>query len=218
LDRARPARTLGSIREQFRLAAIGESRPRIAISRLSNPTLGKTALEKSEPRDYAIDHVSELLGDDAAIVLCDVMRQGDETIAEKVVVPMRKVSVRAAIRPLMALLRKGPPGCLDAVIECLEEKGVGAKAAVPDLVKLLETEPKTKKPLWTQQLAAMALGKIGPDSAPALPGLIRLAERHAPEEWNRLKNQPPMFNNPFDTRARLAADDFVDAILRIRRK
>ena len=177
----------------------------------------KSALEECEPREYAIAHLPGMLGDDAAIVLCDIMRQGDETIAAEAALAMRNVSVRAGVPPLLALLREGPPGCLDAAVECLEWKGAGAKAAIPDLVKLLETEPKTKKPLWTQQLAAMSLGKIGPDSAPALPALIRLAERHAPEEWNRLKNQPPKFINPFDRRTRLADDYFVDAILRIRR-
>jgi hypothetical protein len=177
----------------------------------------KSSLEKCEPRDYAIAHLTGLPGDDAANVLCELVRQGDDAIAAEAMLAMRDVSVKAGIPPLLTLLREGPPCSLDAVVECLEWKGAASKAAIPDLVKLIETEPRTRKPLWTQQLAAMALGKLGPDAAPALPALIRLAERHAPEEWNRLKNHPPRFVNPFDRRARMADDDFVDAILRIRR-
>jgi hypothetical protein len=220
LDRAKPDlakiladRTipLGSrLRSAVALAAMGDHQGKELIR--------KSAIEMSESRLYAIAHLPSVLGDDAAIVLCEVMRQGDETATESAALAMRHVSVRAGIPPLLALLHEGRSDCLDAAVECLEWKGAGAQAAVPDLIKLLATDPKTKKPLWTQQLAAMALGKIGPDSAPALPALISLAEKHAPEEWSRLKDQPPKFVNPFALRDRLADDYFIDAILRIRRK
>jgi hypothetical protein len=219
LDRARPdlvkiladgAIPLGSrLRAAVALAAMGDRR--------GSDLFRKSSLEKCEPRDYAIAHLTAILGDDAANVLCELMRQGDDAIAAEAMLAMRDVSVKAGIPPLLTLLREGPPCSLDAVVECLEWKGAAAKTAIPDLVKLLETEPRTRKPLWTQQLAAMALGRFGPDAAPAIPALIRLAERHAPEEWDRLKNHPPRFVNPFDRRARMADDDFVDAILRIRR-
>jgi hypothetical protein len=206
-DGAIPLKT--RLRAAVALGAMGDRR--------GSDLVRAAALEKSDCREYAIDHVADLLGDNAAIVLCEVMRRGDEDVAEKAVVPMRKVSAGAAVPPLVALLREGKTNSLDAVISCLIEQGAAAKDAIPDLVKVLETEPKTRRPLWTQHFAAMALGKIGPAAAPALPALTRLAEKHASEEWNRLKDRPPPFLNPFDNRARLAEDYFVDAILRIRR-
>lgn len=200
------------LRAAVALAALGDRQGRKLIH--------KSAVENSDSKEkeYAIAHLPALLGDDAASALCDVMRRGDDAVGEKAALAMREVSASAGIPPLLALLREGRPNCLDAVIECLEWKGTSAKPAIPELTKLLESEPKTKKPLWTQQLAAMALGRIGPDSAPALPVLVRLAEKHAPDEWNRVKNQRPGFINPFSRRDRLADDYFVDAILRIRRK
>jgi HEAT repeat protein len=217
LDRAKPdlvkiladgAIPLGSrLRAAVALAAMGDRR--------GSGLVRKSALERCEPRYYAIAQLTGLLGDDAANVLCELMRQGDDDIAAEAALAMRDVSVKAGIPSLLTLLREGPPCSLDAVVECLEWKGAASKAAIPDLVKLLETEPRTRNPLWTQQLAAMALGKFGPDAAPALPALIRLAERHAPAEWDRVKNHPPSFINPFDRRARIADDYFVDAILRV---
>jgi hypothetical protein len=220
LDRAKP--DLAKIFADESLALSSRLRAAVALAaigdRQGRDLLRKSALENSEQRKYAIAHLPGVLGDDAAIVLCDIMRQGDAAIAAEAMLAMRHVSVRAGVPSLLVLLHEGPPGCRDAVIECLEWKAEGAKAAIPDLLKQLETSPRTKEPLWTQKLAALALGKIGPDAAPALPALVRLAERHEPAEWKELKDQSSKFNNPFDGSTRLSDTYFVDAILRIRRK
>ncbi len=168
-------------------------------------------------RITAIRYVPYMLGDDAAKVLCELLRQGDDSIRSEAALAMRDVSAATANPLLVEIVRKGPVDALDSAIECLDWKGADAvRPVIPDLIKLLENAPKTNRPLWTQQLAALALGKCRRDAREALPALIRLAEKHSGDEWNRLKDNSPRMLNPFNSRDRYSTDWFVDAILRIR--
>ena len=76
----------------------------------------------------------------------------------------------------------------------------------------------TINPVWTQQLAALALGRIGPEARAALPALTQLAETHARDEWDKLKSkQPEKQRNVFGD-MQYSDDYFIDAICRIRQR
>ena len=149
----------------------------------------KTVFEDSSERSYAIRYLPFVIGDDAARVLCDAVRRLGKDASRVAWDAMHHVSGEAAVPPLLRLLRESHcPVCIDFSVECLGNKGPKAKAAVPDLIQLLETKPKTRDPFWTQQLAALALGRIGPDATAALPSLTHLAGTHARDEWEKVKS------------------------------
>jgi hypothetical protein len=198
------------------LAALGDRR--------GGDLMKKTAFADSPERGYAIGELPSVIGDDAAALLCDLVRRsGDvvwrpgQNVSYLAWVAMRRVSGEAAVPPLLLMLKEAHcPTCIDFAVECLGEYGPKAGPAVPDLIKLLERQPKTRRPLWTQQLAAIALGRIGPGSRAALPALIRLAEIYAGVEWERLKSRQsePPSNAPAEMK--YSDDVFVDAICKIR--
>ena len=120
------------------------------------------------------------------------------------------VAVPELLRVLKA--RKAANMC-DFVMLCLCDHAAEAGPAVPALIKILKNPPKTESPEWTRQHAAIVLGKIGPGARDALPELMSLAEKHAPEEWKMA--QEGLFKPQFDEN-RIAENDFVDAIWKIR--
>jgi hypothetical protein len=103
-------------------------------------------------------------------------------------------------------------------IECLGDKGPEAKAAVPDLIKILNSEVRPARLLSTHEYAAIALGRIGFEAEAALPVLIRLAEKLAPEEWKKASDHRPELRNDNFGGMKYSDDHFVDAIRKIRRK
>jgi len=103
-------------------------------------------------------------------------------------------------------------------VECLGNEGPKAKAAVPDLIRILETKPKTKDPFWTQQLAALALGRIGRDATAALPGLTHLAETRARDDSEKVKLQHPEQRRNVFGDMNYSDDYFIDAIYKIRQR
>jgi hypothetical protein len=69
-----------------------------------------------------------------------------------------------------------------------------------------------------RELAAVALGAIGPDAKDALPVLIRLAEVHAKDEWSLAKDKQPKLLPDHFGGEKCSDDYLVDAICKIRRK
>jgi hypothetical protein len=191
------------------LAAVGDRR--------GGDLMQKTVIEESSGRSYAIRYLPSVIGDDAAPVLCDVVRRSGKGVTSLAWDAMHRVSGEAAVAPLLRLLRDGHcPACIDFAVECLGIYGQKASAAIPDLIKLLENKPKTRDPLWTQQLAALALGTIGPDAKAALPVLIHLAETHARDEWEKVKSEQPAQRRNVFGDMQYSDDYFVDAICKIR--
>jgi hypothetical protein len=193
------------------LAALGDRR--------GGELMTKTVFEKSSERSYAIRYLPYVIGDDAAQVLCDAVRRLGKDVSRGAWDAMHHVSGEAALPPLLRLLRVSHcPVCIDFSVECLGNKGPKAKAAVPDLIRVLETKPTTRDPLWTQQLAALALGRIGPNATAALPALTHLAETHAPDEWEKVKlKQPEQRRNVFGDMT-YSDDYFIDAICKIKQR
>jgi hypothetical protein len=202
-----------------------ETRLRAAVSlatlgdRRGGELMRKVALDDSGPRRYAILNLPRVLGDEAATVLCDVVRRSGKDWSNTAWQAMHSVSGQAAVPPLLNLLREGKPECNDFAVECLGNKGPDAKAAVPELIKLLEAAEKSEKRLLsTHRYVAIALGRIGPDAHAALRSLIRLAESHAPEEWEKVKDIQPELRNDHFGGKKYSDDEFVDAICKIRQK
>jgi hypothetical protein len=192
------------------LGAVGDRR--------GGDLMKKVANEDAPGRSFAIGHLPDVIGDEAGPILCDLVRRFGKDASYDAWQAMHRVSAAAAVPPLRKLLAEGNPAFTDFAVESLGNQGQGASPAVPDLIKLLETEPKTEKPLWTQELAALALGRIGPDAGEALPSLIRLAEKHAPAEWDKAKTVQPEPRDVGSGRVEYSRDCFVDAICKIRRK
>lgn len=199
------------LRAAVALAALGDRRGGELMKRI--------AFERSPGQKYAIEHLPLVIGDEAAVVLCDVVRKFGKKWSGTAWQAMHQVSAQAAVSPLIQLVRDDVSAvATDFAVESLGIMGPAAKLAVPELIKLLERKPKTDDLLSTPELAALALGRIGPDAKDALPALIRLAEKHAPAEWGKVKdNQPEARKNAFGD-AEYSDDGFVDAICKIRAK
>ena len=61
---------------------------------------------------------------------------------------MQQVAGEAAVPPLLRLLREGHcPDCIDFAVGCLGQCGPKANAAIPDVIKLLESEPRASTAL-----------------------------------------------------------------------
>jgi hypothetical protein len=93
----------------------------------------------------------------------------------------------------------------------LGDKGRKANVAIPDLIRLMEGETETKAGLRRRRYAARALGRIGPDAQAALPALIRLAQEHAADEWDKWKGGQPELRKDVFGDATYFQDEFVDA-------
>jgi len=202
---------LTRLRVAVALAALGDRR--------GGELMKKTVFEDSFERSYAIRHLPFVTGDEAGQVLCDAVRRLGKDASRVAWDAMHYVSGEAAVPPLLRLLREGHcPMCIDFSVECLGNKGPKAKAAVPDLIRILQTKPKTRDPFWTQQLAALALGRIGPEAAAALHALTHLAETHAHDEWEKVKRQQPDQHNNLFGDIEYSRDYFIDAICKIRQR
>ncbi|MDR3633005.1 MAG: hypothetical protein P4L84_04160 [Isosphaeraceae bacterium] len=203
------------LRSAVALAALGDRR--------GGGLMKQIALVNSPGQRYAIEHLPLVIGDEAPLVLCDVVRRFGTTWSETAWQAMHEVRREAAVAPLIQLLRENAgPTATDFAIGSLEIMGREAEPAIPDLIELLKREPRTPDPAWTQQLVAMVLGHIGPDAKAALPALIHLAEKHAPEEWAKVKDTQPEIRKAVRKNAlgeqAYSDDAFVDAILKIRAK
>ena len=82
----------------------------------------------------------------------------------------------------------------------------------------LNSEVRPARLLSTHEHAAIALGEIGHPADEALPALIRLAEKLAPEEWKKASDRRPELRNDNFGGTKYSDDHFVDAIWKIRRK
>jgi hypothetical protein len=198
------------LRAAVALASLGDRR--------GGDLLRKLALENSGAGHFAIIHLPRVIGDEAAIVLCDVVRRHGEKTKFASWQALQLVSSKAAVPPLLDLLREGKPECVDFAVECLGDKGPEAKAAVPDLMRILTLEPGMTRMLSNQEHAAIALGKIGPEARAALPTLMRLAEKQAPDEWKNLRDHQPEIREDHFGGTKYSDNYFVDAICKIRRK
>jgi HEAT repeat protein len=129
---------------------------------------------------------------------------------------MHLVSGKAAVPRLLELLREARSEFVNFAIDCLGDKGPEAKAAVPDLIKILNSEVRPARLLSTHEYAAIALGRIGPAAEAAVPSLVRLAEKLAPEEWKKASDHQPELRNDRFGGKKYSDDHFVDAICKIR--
>ncbi len=90
-----------------------ESRLRAAVAlasmgyRRGGDLMRKIALEKSGAGYYAIEHLPSVIGDEAAPVLCDVVRRYGDDNALAPWQAMHLVSGKAAVPPLLGQLRSG---------------------------------------------------------------------------------------------------------------
>jgi hypothetical protein len=142
------------LRAGVALAALGDRR--------GAGLMKNTVFEASPGRTYAIRYLPYLMGKDAPPVLCDLVRRFGAECSNRAWDAMHWVPVDAAVPAVLALLREQHcPVCIDFAVECLAIDKWKPKAAIPDLIKLLESKPETRNPLWTQRLAAVALGSIG---------------------------------------------------------
>jgi hypothetical protein len=199
------------LRAAVALAALGDTRGRDLITR--------SALEKSEDQGYAIEHLPVVFGDKAAPVLCQAVRRHGERCRLGAWQAMSLVSNEAAVPELIPLLdAKESYTSQTFAAECLGKNGAAAKAAVPSLIKILQTDARTEGLLSTHQYAAIALGCIGPDAKDALPHLIRLAKLHAKDEWERVKAKQPKLRPDHFGGQQYSEDYFIDAICKIREK
>ncbi len=220
LDRAKP--DLVKIFSDEKTPVGSRLRAAVALAMMGDRRGGdlmrKVALERSAQGYYAVKNLAAVIGDEAAPVLCEVVRRYCDEWTLAPWQAMHSVSGRAAVPPLLDLLREGKPECVNFAMDCLGDKGTEAKVAIPDLIKILDSEPKMRGLLSTHQHAAIALGKIGPGAQAALPSLIRLAEKHETEAWQKVKaNRANQRDDNFG-REQYANDDFVDAICKISRK
>jgi hypothetical protein len=201
-----------------RLAINTRLRACVALAALGDPR-GADLMKKaaSGGRAYAIRYLPTVMGDDAAPVLCEVVRRFGNGCSHLAWDAMRRVASERGVPLVVEVLRQGHcTACIDFAVECLAIPEWKPNAALPDLIKLLESKPRTRNPLWTQQLAAEALGALGPDAEAALPALTRLAEVHARDEWAKVKSHQPVGQRNLFGDMRYSNDDFVDAICKIR--
>jgi hypothetical protein len=167
---------------------------------------------------YAIQNLAFVTSDETASILCDVVRRFSTSRGCLARDAMRKLNGDAALASLRRLLEERRNlACTEFAAACLGDKGSAAKAAVPDLIKLLDGEPEQNDPPRIQKVAAKALGQIGRDAGAALPRLRRLAQRYAPEEWKKLETMLPALRKGPVGEAVCSDDDFVDAVFKIQR-
>lgn len=181
--------------------------------------MSKSALESSEEQCYAIVNLPVLLGDKAAPVLCDVVRRFGNDRPWPAEHAMGRISSEAAIPELIRLLEeKASLASQTFAADLLGRRGAAAKAAVLSLMRMLEDPPQMHRFFSNHYHAANALGSIGPAAKEALPLLIRLAERHAPDEWARVKDMQPELRSGRFAQMRYSDDDYINAICKIRKK
>jgi hypothetical protein len=168
---------------------------------------------------FALRNLPVVVGDEAARWLCDsahrfgVVRRGVARGA------MSTVRAEAAVPELSRLLaeRRDSPAVVFG-LECLNDRGHKAIAAVPEVIKLLDKGDESSAPNSVQRLAAQVLAQVGPGAKSALPALNRLAAKHAPDKWRNLQNlRPEPRPNLFGETA-YSDDEFVDAICKISRE
>lgn len=196
------------VRAAVALAAIGDRR--------GAELMRRTALEKSGPGYYAVSNLPAVLGDEAAPVLCDVVRRHGEKYTLAPWQAMHAVSAKAAVPPLLELLREGKLDAINFAIECLADKGPEAAVAVPELIKVLNSEPHKSRLLSSHDLAAIALGRIGPAAKEALPTLRRHAEERAPEELKKVLAKVPELQDDHFGGKKYSDDYYVDAYCKVR--
>jgi hypothetical protein len=201
--------TLTRMRAAVALAGFGDRRGAALME--------QTALANTDNRYYAVQNLPVVLGDEAASVLCDVVRRFGMDGYTGAWQAMDSVSSAVAVPELIRLLEENRSlACQSFAAECLGSKGPAATAAVPSLIRVLEGAPRTEGWLSNHEHAAIALGKIGPEAKEALPALTRLARQHAPEELDRVKNnRPAIRDDPFGD-WQYSEDYFVEAICKIR--
>lgn len=188
----------------------------------------KTVLDKPSDADtaaqyFAVEKLPYVFGDKAAPYLCAYIRRWGEKVTHHALSAMHAVSAKAAVPELCRLLvRTEPVHCQLFALECLGNKGPAAKTAIPDMIRILTDEPLVQDVGWTKfsthEYAAHALGRIGPDAEDALPILIRHAEKSAPAEWARVKNQQPKAEPDHFGGIQYSENRFVDAVCKIRKK
>jgi hypothetical protein len=65
--------------------------------------------------------------------------------------------------------------------------------------------------------AANSLASIGPAAKDALPALIKLAEKTAPDEWARVKDKNPKLGTEYSA-YKYSENEIIEAICQIRRE
>lgn len=169
------------------------------------------ALSLSDAQDYAVRYLPDLLGDKAAPILCNIVRQFGDPCFVPASHAMSSVSSNAALPELISMLGKNEnPVSINFAVVCLGIFGSESKPAIPALQILLDDKSSTRLPLTTIQNVAGVLAECGPDAKSALPLLEQLAQQHEAEAVNRMRTQKPY--QPLYT----DRDRFVRAILKIR--
>jgi hypothetical protein len=189
-DRALPLPT--RLRAAVALSTFGDRRGRALMT--------KAALNGGDAMDYALDHLVEVLGDDAAPVLCDAVQKHGEKASHSAWMSMQKVGAKAAVPQLIRLVNdRSKPQGIEFALECLGDKKAAAKEAVPHLIRMLQEKLSTETPEYTVLRIVETLGEIGPYAEEAIVHL-RKVEKAARERVNKLKAEnykPPenLFKN-----------------------
>jgi len=166
-DGALPLET--RLRTAVALAILGDKR--------GADLMTKAALEKGPAQEYAVELLPEVLGGAAGAILCEAVLKHGEDVQLAAWSSMQRVSASATVPPLLKLLndRKNVNG-VDFAAECLGFSHDTAKAAMPDLIRILRERPQTKRPEWTIRMAVSALGKVGPEAKEVVPLLLEIGK------------------------------------------
>src|SRR5262249_16380116 len=136
------------LRSAVALATLGDRR--------GGELMTRAALAKGPDQEYAIRYLPDVIRDKAASVLCDAVRPYGQEVDLPAWQAMFAVSSRAGVPELIRLLdERASTAAQNFAADCLGEKGPGARAAIPSLVKILQREAKTDGLLSTHEHAAI---------------------------------------------------------------
>jgi hypothetical protein len=131
---------------------------------------------------YAIRHLPEVLGEQAAPVLRDASRKYGYGVG--LVHAFSRLGEQAVSTLIAMLEDERDIESQYLAIEALAEIGPRAKPAVPALIKALDSNRKTSRDLRIDAVAAYALGCLGHEARTAIPALSRLTN-NSDEEVRR---------------------------------
>ncbi len=135
----------------------------------------KKSASYDEGQAYAISHLRELLGADAAAILKEVVHNNRDHYYHEVWREFREIG-QASIPTLVELLKdESDPHGQYLAAECLGDLHAAPDGVVPTLIKFL-SKTKTPDSPNLHSIAIYALRDIGPPAKEALPHLEKIAQ------------------------------------------
>jgi hypothetical protein len=191
---------------------------RQSVDLIRNTILNEAKAGDENAQFFALTHAHKIFGDEAAALVCNHVRKCRK-VGTGAWTAMLKISGEKAVPELRKMI--APEESVESqlfALACLGPNRRGAKALVPDLIRILKDDDRTAEFGWskpsTHRAAVQLLGDLGLDAEPALPLLIERAKKSAPDEYMRVLPGKPKMGTA-KSRQRFADDDYVDAICRI---